>query len=99
MLAPGADGVHVVLGDGPTLRVALAPGMIAPVGIASFRRLEPGEPVAVAAAPGSLALDGEREIERRHGAPAAVRLIPGPFCIEVDTVMAQFATHMQHVLE
>jgi predicted polyphosphate/ATP-dependent NAD kinase len=96
MLAPGADGVHVVLGDGPQLRVPLAPGLIAPVGVASFRRLAPGEPVHVAPGPGCLALDGEREIERRGGgAPATVRLIPGPFRIEVDTVMAQFATHLQ----
>lgn len=100
MLAPGAEGVHVVLGEGPELRVALAPGLIAPVGIASFRRLAPGEPVVVPPGPGCLALDGEREIERRDGtAPATVRLVDGPFCIEVDTVMAQFAAHLSHIEE
>jgi hypothetical protein len=100
MLAPGADGVHVVLGEGPELRVPLAPGLIAPVGIASFRRLTPGEAVHVAPGPGCLALDGEREIERGHGgAPATVRLVAGPFCIEVDTVLAQFATDLSHTTE
>src|SRR5918912_3828454 len=48
MLAPGADGLHVVLGDGPQLTVPLAPGLIAPVGVAGFRRLSLGEPVDVA---------------------------------------------------
>jgi predicted polyphosphate/ATP-dependent NAD kinase len=100
MLAPGADGVHVVLGEGPELAVALAPGLIAPVGVASFRRLEVGEPVTVAPGPGCLALDGEREIERRDGrSPATVRLIRGPSRIEVDTVMAQFARHRQPARE
>lgn len=100
MLAPGADGVHVLLGAGPQLRVALAPGLVAPVGIASFRRLALGEPVVVPPGPGCLALDGEREIERRDGtAPATVRLVDGPFCIEVDTVMAQFAAHLSHIEE
>jgi predicted polyphosphate/ATP-dependent NAD kinase len=100
MLAPGADGVHVVLGDGPALQVALAPGLVAPVGIASFRRLALGEPVTVPPGQGCLALDGEREIERGDGsAPATVRLVDGPFCIEVDTVMAQFAAHLSHIEE
>jgi hypothetical protein len=100
MLAPGADGLHIVLGDGAKLTVALAPVLIAPVGVASFRRLEVGEPVTVVPGPGSLALDGEREIERRDGrSPATVRLIAGPCRIEVDTVMTQFATHSQHAKE
>src|SRR3954451_10896768 len=44
MLAPGADGVHVRLGGEPSLRVPLAPGLIAHVGIAEHRRLALNEP-------------------------------------------------------
>jgi hypothetical protein len=87
MLAPGADGLHVVLGEGPELAVALAPGLIAPVGVASFRRLALGERVTIPPGPGCLALDGEREIERRAGGAATVRLVPGPLTIDVDAVM------------
>jgi predicted polyphosphate/ATP-dependent NAD kinase len=95
LLAPGAIGVHVVLGDGPEVPVAIAPGLVTPIAVASHRRLVPGEPVAVAPAAGCLALDGEREIERRPGQGATVRLIEGPFRIDVDAVMSQFATHRQ----
>ena len=50
--------------------------------------------MAVAPAPGCLALDGEREIERRPGQGATVRLVEGPLRIDVDTVMSRFATHL-----
>jgi predicted polyphosphate/ATP-dependent NAD kinase len=96
MLAPGATGVHVELGAGPSLQVPLAPGLIAAVGIAGHRRMALGEPFEVAPAPGCLALDGEREIERRAGDGATVRLVEGPLRVDVDAVMAQFATHLAH---
>jgi hypothetical protein len=67
---------------------------VAPIAVASHRRLALDEPVAVAPAAGCLALDGEREIERRPGQGATVRLVEGPFRIDVDAVMSQFATHL-----
>jgi hypothetical protein len=42
------------------LKVPLAPGLMAPIGVASTGRLEPGETVGLEAKVGSLALDGER---------------------------------------
>jgi hypothetical protein len=43
--------------------VALAPGLIAEVGVLEARRIVAGEVVPLAARAGCLALDGERELE------------------------------------
>ena len=81
------------------MQVALAPGLVTEVAVAGFAALEPGEPVAVAADAGTLALDGEREIERRGDDAATVRLGAGPLRIDVDAVMrhtaVENATQMQ----
>jgi predicted polyphosphate/ATP-dependent NAD kinase len=81
----GGRGMHVRLGSGRELDVALAPGLIARVGVASHRVIELGEEVELA--PGTIALDGERELERTDE-PATVRLVEGPLTIDVDAVMA-----------
>jgi predicted polyphosphate/ATP-dependent NAD kinase len=88
-------GVHVRLADPAeaelTLQVPLAPGLMVPVGVAGHRVIEMGEAIALPPGPGVLALDGEREIERRHGEPATVRLSAGPLTIDVDAVMRRAA--------
>jgi predicted polyphosphate/ATP-dependent NAD kinase len=94
----GGRGLHVRLVDDPAqaelvLRVPLAPGLLAPVGVAGFRTLELGEEVAAAPGSGCVAFDGEREIERRPGQTVTVRLVPGPLTIDVDAVMR----HAAHV--
>ena len=81
----GGKGLHVTLGEGHAVDVALAPGLISRVSVAAHRVIEPGEPIALA--PGTIALDGERELERTDE-PATVRLIHGPLTIDVDAVMA-----------
>jgi predicted polyphosphate/ATP-dependent NAD kinase len=43
------------------LHAPIAPGMIRPIGIHSWRRIDPGETLSPAVRGGSLALDGERE--------------------------------------
>jgi hypothetical protein len=53
-----------------------------------------GERFAIVPAAGCLALDGEREIERGAGDGAVVRLVEGPLRVDIDAVMAQFATHL-----
>jgi predicted polyphosphate/ATP-dependent NAD kinase len=73
------------------LRVPLAPGLLADVGVAGFRVLELGEPIAAAPAAGCLALDGEREIEPRTGERVTVRPVPGPLTIDVEAVMRHAA--------
>jgi len=74
-----------------TLAVPIAPGLVAPVHVASHRAIGPGEPVELPAAGGSLALDGEREIERGTGERVTLRLVPGPLTIDVDAVMREAA--------
>jgi predicted polyphosphate/ATP-dependent NAD kinase len=92
-LARGAgQGLHVRLAASPadaelTLRVPLAPGLLVPVGIRDFDLIEMNEPVGVAPGGGCRALGGERELERRRGEPALVRLVPGPRTIDIDAVM------------
>jgi predicted polyphosphate/ATP-dependent NAD kinase len=93
----GGRGLHVRLAHNPgaaerTVHVALAPGLVVPVGVAEHRVLELGEAVELAPGPGTVALDGEREIERRAGGAATVRLVPGPLTVDVDAVMRSSAS-------
>ena len=100
LLQPIARGagtaLHVRLAGDPreartTIAVALAPGMIVPVGVAGFRPVEMGEEVRLPGGEGCVALDGEREIERRQGEEVRVRLVPGPLTVDVDAVMRHAA--------
>jgi predicted polyphosphate/ATP-dependent NAD kinase len=88
----GGRGLHVRFARVPdaaarTVHVALAPGLVVGVSVAEHRVLELGEAVELAPGPGTIALDGEREIERRAHGAATVRLVPGPLTIDVDAVM------------
>jgi predicted polyphosphate/ATP-dependent NAD kinase len=67
----------------------IAPGLVLPVGVRSWRPLAPGEVVTVRTPTGVVAVDGEREIEF-DGAPAPrVTLRPdGPRCVDVRAVLA-----------
>jgi ATP-NAD kinase N-terminal domain len=76
--------LHVTLGQGTRVMAAIAPGLVVPVDVAHFEPLN--GPVHVHA-PGCIALDGEREIERRQSEPVTVRLVPGPRTIDIDAVM------------
>jgi hypothetical protein len=72
------------------LSATLAPGMVATVGVANYYRLEPGEVVELLPGGGSLALDGEREIELGPGDQIQVSLdATGPLTIDVEGVMRQ----------
>jgi predicted polyphosphate/ATP-dependent NAD kinase len=92
----GGRGLHVRLAHDAreaehTVRIALAPGLVVPVAVAEHRVLRLGEQVEIAAGAGTVALDGEREIERRGRDRVAVRLVPGPLTIDVDAVMRHAA--------
>jgi hypothetical protein len=94
----GGRGLHVRLASGPddaerTVHVALAPGLVLGVPVAAHRVVELDERVEIAAGPGTVALDGEREIERRRDEPVTVRLVRGPLTIDVDAVMRSAATN------
>lgn len=74
------------------LSVPLAPGLVSRVGVASYRRLAAGERVRLDPAHGSLALDGEREIELRPEHAAEVWLsADGPLTVDVEECMRRAA--------
>jgi predicted polyphosphate/ATP-dependent NAD kinase len=95
LLAPVARGepvgLHIELApvvDAPiVVEVPIAPGLIAPVGVRAYRPLPLDETVTLAPGQGSLALDGEREIERRRGEPVTVTLTHGPRTLDVEAAM------------
>lgn len=70
------------------LTVPLAPGVLAQAGIAASGLLLPGEPRALSLATGTLALDGEREIEFGPEERPQVTLdLDGPLSIDVERVL------------
>jgi predicted polyphosphate/ATP-dependent NAD kinase len=84
--------LHVQLarpGDAPTvIRAPIAPGLVAPVGVRAVRRVAPGEPVILEPGTGSLALDGEREVELRGADPVQVTLdTAGPLVVDVRAAL------------
>ena len=72
--------------DGNTSSVApIAPGMVRDVPIESWRIIEPGESVAIRANRGTIALDGEREVELLEGMAASVSIdTEGPWVVDFD---------------
>jgi predicted polyphosphate/ATP-dependent NAD kinase len=73
------------------LLVPVAPGLVAPVGVAGFERIEPGRRYPLERVFGSLALDGERELELTPDDEIALTLEDGPLRIDVGWVMAEAA--------
>lgn len=76
------------------LIVPIAPGVLATVGVTDIEDLVPDEPVDSAVPAGTVAVDGEREIEFGRADPVTVRLgHDGPRVIDVRAVLAHAATH------
>jgi len=83
-LVPADDAEMVV-------RAPIAPGLVAPVGVASWRTLYPGEPVTLAPG-GTLALDGEREVELAADERATITFRDdGPVRIDPHVALAAAA--------
>jgi len=73
----------------PTVLAPIAPGLIVPVGVQRHAPLAAGERVEVTGGPGTLALDGEREVVIRRHDRVAIRLQPlGPRVINPQQVLA-----------
>lgn len=67
---------------------AIAPGIVAPVGIAEAGWMEPGVAYPIRTPGGTVALDGEREIELVGGMEASVRLdAAGPLTVDVPATL------------
>lgn len=95
-LRSASYGLHVRLADpeeaDTVLMVPLAPGLVVPVGVVETKRIGPGEVVRMVPTSGSLALDGEREIELGPDDRVEVRLdADGPLTIGVEEVMQEAA--------
>jgi predicted polyphosphate/ATP-dependent NAD kinase len=72
--------------------VAIAPGLLAIVPVARVAVLEPGVPHDAGLEEGSLALDGERELEFGPGDAVEVRLdVDGPRMLDVQAALAAAA--------
>ena len=86
-------GLHIRFPDpgqsGTTSLVApIAPGMVREVPIAGWRIINPGEAVAIEATRGTIALDGEREIELLQGTKASIRInSEGPWVVDFDRAL------------
>ncbi|MFC5993074.1 ATP-NAD kinase family protein [Pseudonocardia hispaniensis] len=75
-----------------TVLAPIAPGIVAPIGIHDARALPPGVPQPVGLDRGTVAVDGEREIEFGPATPVTVTLAhDGPRVLDVRAVLAAAA--------
>lgn len=96
------SGMSITLGPGGRQALAaLAPGLVQWVGVKVCRRLAPGEVVAFQPGVGTVALDGEREIELAADSRVEVRFgLDGPFVVDVPATLAAAARagHLQRAV-
>ena len=91
-------GLHINFPDpgqpGTTSLVApIGPGMVRDVPIADWRIIDPGEPIAIQARRGTIALDGEREIELLAGMQASVSIsTDGPWVVDFGRALQKACT-------
>lgn len=87
-------GVRVCFGPGRRLWAPILPGALEAVSVAGIELIHPGQPIQLPAAPGTLALDGEREIEVDAGSGLSVELRrDGPRTLAVEATLAYAACH------
>ena len=82
-------GMHIVLGvGGPQVLVPLAPGLVTWVGVRSYNLLAMDDVVRFQPGTGTIALDGEREIELSTTSVVEVRLCAdGPSVVDVPAAL------------
>src|SRR6266567_7346699 len=82
-------GMHIVLGaDGSQVMVPLAPGLVTWVGVTEHRWLAINDVVRFQPGAGTLALDGEREIELSTTSRVQVQLCAdGPYVVDVPATL------------
>ena len=91
--AESQSGAHIAVGGGETRLLApVAPGLLRSIPIASKRLLAFGDSVIFEPAAGTIALDGEREIEVKTSHQVSVTLSPdGPVTIDLERAIASGA--------
>jgi len=84
-------GAYVRCGEGKRhVRAAIAPGLLSRIGVIDAGRMVPGVDYRLVTRRGSIALDGEREIELLDGEQAVVRLsLDGPPTLDVPATLAE----------
>ncbi len=91
-------GMYILLGSGgPQVLAALAPGLIEWVAVTDYQRLAINDVVRFQPGAGTVALDGEREIELSSTSVVEVRLCAnGPFVVDVPAALegAALAGHL-----
>ncbi|MDE2394377.1 MAG: NAD(+)/NADH kinase [Burkholderiales bacterium] len=81
-------GIEVEFGPGRALDAPVMPGWIERVSIAALRRIRPGAALALAGIRGTLAIDGEREIEIEPDHAFSIELDwGGPRTLDVPAVL------------
>ena len=71
-----------------SLVAPIAPGIVKDVAIADWQTIDPGELVTIGEVRGTIALDGEREIELLEGMQAAMRIkSDGPWVVDFDRAL------------
>lgn len=89
---PGGAWMRLDPQSPEALLVPLAPGLLQGCGVLAAGRLEPGVAHPLALSSGTLALDGEREIEfNPQDRPTVTLDAGGPLSIDVDAVLAYVA--------
>ncbi len=72
----------------------VAPGLVSSIDVMGWKVLEPGEGMPVDLRPGTIALDGEREVELLPGQQVEIRLSnSGPLVLDVDKTMSLTAAN------
>ena len=81
--------------NGIKVEAPIAPGLITEINVDSCRPLRLGEPKSIQIPKGTLALDGEKEIEFNAEDQVKITLDPlGPWSINVDKIMGMLAKNI-----
>ena len=73
------------------VRAPIGPGLVVDVGVERVTVMGPGQPWPLPAGPGTIALDGERELEPDGAAPTVRLDLGGPRTIDVRRTLARAA--------
>ena len=74
------------------MRAPIAPGTVSDVKIFDWRKIYPGEKIEISLHPGTIALDGEREVELLPNQDVYASLsMDGPWVVDVTKAMTVLA--------
>jgi predicted polyphosphate/ATP-dependent NAD kinase len=84
-----AGGIHIRFGEGgETVLAPVAPGMVEPVQVKSWKLMQPGDITEISLRPATIALDGERTLSLKPNDHAAVTLSSdGPLVVDVNNTL------------